>query len=757
MRRVLSLALLFCLFAAKAFAACPDTVNNAGYVLAGATGSGNGTNWTNAYTSFGTGAGRLNPAAMVRGCTYYVGVGSYNIGTQLIWSSPDSGTTYITIQAPTIAVHGTATGWNNSFVGQAVWSCMAFESDYWVFNGSYRGSGTGVPATDWRTGYGFKVNNTNGSGIPVCPPTDSDAVGVGPNGTSSNNPVIEYVEIQGSGDTTGTQIDAGIFDTAGFNPVIQYNYIHNVGSCFMINRGPSTGSDTALIQYNWGNNDQSTVANHGCGITEKGAAGGQHTLIFRYNILENVEGTSYLDDADCSGCQGNWYFYGNIFFTNPAEWTGNCSACVPPTGNQDGLSPYYAQFFGDVGNPLNLTEVLFVNNTIYNLAPVGDAFPNLAGGCDWINGGSTNPVDIANLYIQNNLFVNCTESIVQPLSTGTLTRSYNSYFDVTNVSDTGTGVQSVPGVIPFVSVSADNFTLTEDTAAWTPLGSPYNMDLLGNTRASSRGALQFPGIYSPVNGSTLAGSSATLQWAGYSGATAYWLDIGSTQGGNNYYSSGSLSNSTLSLSVSTLPSNGSTVYATWYYLLNGTWTPNYYSYTALGGGSSQGVITSPVPSSTLSGSSVTFSWTAGAGASAYWLDVGNTAGGNNYYSSGNLGNVLTQTVNGLPTNGSAVYVTLYSFVGGAWLSNAYNYTAFNGSGAGLITSPANGLTLSGSSVTFNWTAGPGASAYWLDVGSTAGGNNYYSSGNLGNVLTRTVTGLPTNGSAVYVTLYSLIS
>jgi len=346
---------------------------------------------------------------------------------------------------------------------------------------------------------------------------------------------------------------------------------------------------------------------------------------------------------------------------------------------------------------------------------------------------------------------------VQPLSTGTLTRSYNSYFDVTNVSDTGTGVQSVPGVIPFVSVSADNFTLTEDTAAWTPLGSPYNMDLLGNTRASSRGALQFPGIYSPVNGSTLAGSSATLQWAGYSGATAYWLDIGSTQGGNNYYSSGSLSNSTLSLSVSTLPSNGSTVYATWYYLLNGTWTPNYYSYTALGGGSSQGVITSPVPSSTLSGSSVTFSWTAGAGASAYWLDVGNTAGGNNYYSSGNLGNVLTQTVNGLPTNGSAVYVTLYSFVGGAWLSNAYNYTAFNGSGAGLITSPANGLTLSGSSVTFNWTAGPGASAYWLDVGSTAGGNNYYSSGNLGNVLTQTVNGLPTNGSAVYVTLYSLIS
>jgi hypothetical protein len=266
-----------------------------------------------------------------------------------------------------------------------------------------------------------------------------------------------------------------------------------------------------------------------------------------------------------------------------------------------------------------------------------------------------------------------------------------------------------------------------------------------------------PGIYSPVNVSALTSTSATFQWHAYTGATAYWLDIGSTQGGNNYYSSGSLSTSTFSETVTTLPSNGSTVYATWYYLLNGTWTPTDYSYTALGGNSSQGAITSPVPSSTLTGSSVAFTWTAGSGATAYWIDVGSTSGGNNYYSSGNLGNVLTQTVNGLPSNGSAVYVTLYSLVGGVWLSNAYTYTApaFNAaSGAGAMTSPANGSTLSGSSVAFNWTAGAGATAYWIDVGSTSGGNNYYSSGNLGNVLTQTVNGLPTNGSAVYVTLYS---
>jgi NADH:ubiquinone oxidoreductase subunit len=184
---------------------------------------------------------------------------------------------------------------------------------------------------------------------------------------------------------------------------------------------------------------------------------------------------------------------------------------------------------------------------------------------------------------------------------------------------------------------------------------------------------------------------------------------------------------------------------------------NAYTYTAYNNASNKGVVTTPSPGSTLSGSSVAFSWTAGTGATAYWLDAGNAAGGNQYFQSGNMGNVLNKTVTGLPTNGSTVYVTLYSLVSGQWLSSAYTYTAFNAAAAaGVLTMPTPGSTLTGSSVPFTWTAGAGASAYWLDVGSTAGGNQYYQSGNLGNVLTVTVNGLPTDGSTVYVTLYSLI-
>ena len=152
----------------------------------------------------------------------------------------------------------------------------------------------------------------------------------------------------------------------------------------------------------------------------------------------------------------------------------------------------------------------------------------------------------------------------------------------------------------------------------------------------------------------------------------------------------------------------------------------------------------------------TFTWTAGASATAYWLDIGSSAGGHQYLQSGNLGNVLTDTVNNLPTDGSGIFVTLYSLIGGVWVNNAYTYTAFNAtSGLALITSPAPG-TLSGSTATFNWSADPNATAYWLDIGSSAGGNQYYQSGNLGNVFTTTVNSLPANSTTIYVTLYSFV-
>ncbi len=165
-----------------------------------------------------------------------------------------------------------------------------------------------------------------------------------------------------------------------------------------------------------------------------------------------------------------------------------------------------------------------------------------------------------------------------------------------------------------------------------------------------------------------------------SGATNYWVDVGSTPFGNTYTQSGPLGANACSLTVnSRLPTDGSTMYVTLWYFVGGSWSNTEYTYTAFGGGSQIGVITSPAPNSTLSGSSQLFTWTAGTLSTAYWIDAGSSPGGNQYFQSGNLGNVTSKNVTGLPTDGSTVYITLWSLVNGQWLNNQYTYTAFSAS------------------------------------------------------------------------------
>jgi hypothetical protein len=79
-----------------------------------------------------------------------------------------------------------------------------------------------------------------------------------------------------------------------------------------------------------------------------------------------------------------------------------------------------------------------------------------------------------------------------------------------------------------------------------------------------------------------------------------------------------------------------------------------------------------VNGSTLSGSGITFTWSAGIGAAAYWLDVGTAPGGFDLFSQG-TGLATSQSVSGIPTNGSTIYVRLWTVVGGVWQFNDYTY------------------------------------------------------------------------------------
>ena len=258
-------------------------------------------------------------------------------------------------------------------------------------------------------------------------------------------------------------------------------------------------------------------------------------------------------------------------------------------------------------------------------------------------------------------------------------------------------------------------------------------------------------ILSPTPGSTLTSSTVTFTWSAGSAVSAYWLEVGTTPSGNQIYPGSPVTN--LSASVPGLPTNGSTVYVRLWSLLSGGWQSRDYSY-ATTAAPSDPVILSPTPGSTLTSSTVTFSWSAGSGVSAYWFEVGTTLGGNQIYPGSAVTNLFA-IVPALPANGSTVYVRLWSLSGGGWHFNDSTYTSATGPSRAGMLSPAPGSTLSASTVTFTWSTGSGVSAYWLEVGTTPGGNQIYAGSSVTG-LSATVSGIPTNGSIVYVRLWSLI-
>jgi murein DD-endopeptidase MepM/ murein hydrolase activator NlpD len=259
---------------------------------------------------------------------------------------------------------------------------------------------------------------------------------------------------------------------------------------------------------------------------------------------------------------------------------------------------------------------------------------------------------------------------------------------------------------------------------------------------------------SPAPGSTLTGASVTFHWNSGSGVSQYWLYFGTTSGGYELYSQSQGTN--LSMTMNNLPTNGQPVYVRLWSLIGTNWQFNDYTYT--GANSAQkAVLVSPAPNSTLPGATASFTWSTGTGVSQYWLYFGTTAGGYELYSQ-SQGTNHSMTMNNLPTDGRAIYVRLWSLIGGAWQFNDTAYTAATAAVATLkaaMTSPAPNSTLSGATASFSWSTGSGVSQYWLYFGTTAGGYELYSQSQ-GTNLSMTMNNLPTNGQPVYVRLWSLI-
>lgn len=271
-----------------------------------------------------------------------------------------------------------------------------------------------------------------------------------------------------------------------------------------------------------------------------------------------------------------------------------------------------------------------------------------------------------------------------------------------------------------------------------------------------------PIIVSPSSGSTLAGAVENIIWQGNdAGVTDYWLYAGSAAGLNDYFNSSNLGTATQG-TLTGLPIDGtSTVYVRLWYRAGSSNPWQFVDETFIAGTASAGIpkITSPTALSQFTNSSgiEALTWSAnGSGANQYWVYAGTSQGSLNIFDSNNLGNVLTTSISGLPTNGSRVWIRLWyrSGSGDAWSFIDESYTAAgsapsidSSSGTGVLTAPND---------TFNWNdPNDSVTSWWLYVGSAPGGNDYEDSGNLNSVTTYTTVSahLPTGGVPVYVRLW----
>ena len=340
--------------------------------------------------------------------------------------------------------------------------------------------------------------------------------------------------------------------------------------------------------------------------------------------------------------------------------------------------------------------------------------------------------------------------------------------------NTGAGSYNL-AVPPFSGANA-----TSETLSGLPTdGSPFTISLYAMingkwTVMDSQDVTAFtapqPAIttLTPINGTTLTGSSVTVNWdamgaavqnfavrAGNTGAGSYNLAVPPFSGAN-----------ATSETLSGLPTDGSPFTISLYAMINGKWvvmdSQDVTAFTA-----PQPAITtlSPINGTTLTGSSVMVNWDAmGTAVQNFAVRAGNTGAG-----SYNLAvppfsgaNATSETLNGLPTDGSSFTISLYAMINGKWtVMDSLDVTAFTAPQPAITTlSPINGTTLTGSSVTVNWDAmGTAVQNFAVRAGNTGAGSYNLAvppfSG--ANATSETLSGLPTDGSPFTISLYAMIN
>jgi hypothetical protein len=174
-------------------------------------------------------------------------------------------------------------------------------------------------------------------------------------------------------------------------------------------------------------------------------------------------------------------------------------------------------------------------------------------------------------------------------------------------------------------------------------------------------------ITSPPAGSALTMEPAVFNWSAGVFVDAYWLNVGTSQGGYDLYS-GYMGN-TRAAAIN-LPVISKKLWVRLYSHIGTQWYFVDVPYSSAPAVPAQ--IVTPAPGSTITAGTVTLAWSKGRAVQAYWLDVGTAQGGYDL-SSGYRGTSQAASIPGVPVG--TIWVRIWSLIDGSWRFVDAKFTA----------------------------------------------------------------------------------
>lgn len=424
--KLLTLVILF---------AAQSAIAKNNYVRAGATGANNGSDWTNAYASL--------PATLVRGDTYYIADGSYAGRT---FSTPVSGTTPIIVKKATLADHGIATGWSDTYGdGQAAFtSGFVFTSSYWTLDGQTGGGAV----NSWVQNFGFKITETGDA---------SAIIKVGQGGTA-NNITIRHVDLQGKGSVSnsgGSASNDGLAIYGSSDVTLSYFRMVGIGRCpFFVS------PRNLVVEHGWVQSYFGSAAVHSEVASIWAFAGTVGDVTFRHNLFTDIQSTGGIMWDNSSNNSARLNVYGNVFYKPAGASWGRANGVV-------------GGWTGGGGEQFRNASVY--NNSFINVDQESlSSLPNVYSG------------NVAH----NNIFYNSSSPNFSKFGV----HNQNHFINSGGTQSESNGTSAASGD-PFVNIAGLDFRLKAATAAGLALSSPFNVDALGKTRGadgiSDRGAFEF--------------------------------------------------------------------------------------------------------------------------------------------------------------------------------------------------------------------------------------------------------------------------